>query len=162
MEAWILEGWKLIAGFIAAVLLQEVRWRRREKASLNERRVQAYERFLAVSDLCYAAAREQADLQRGLNRWNGSSRVAVVKATKLDERLPKVQEEVAAALAAVRIHGTAEAVTVAEKMFAAVAAPLLRQEGDPNLQFVELTSSKGAFLDVVRRESGADQLAPAS
>lgn len=161
-----MEGWLQLLGVILGIagtaILQEIRWRRREKANLDERRTKAYEGLLAVSDLCYSAACEQAELQQGLNRWNGRSRLAVLKATKLDERLLMIQEEIAGALAAVRMHGSPEAVAVAEEMFAAVAAPLLQPERDTSAQFDELTMRKAAFLDVVRRESGAERLAPAS
>lgn len=162
MDIWVLEGWKLVVGFVAAALLQEIRWRRRDRATTNDRRANAYERFLAISDLAYSAVTEQVDLQRGLNVWNGRTRLAMLKATKLDERLVMIQEEIAGALAAVRIHGTPEGVAVAEQMFAAVAAPLLQPEREPSAQLDELTMRKAAFLDVVRRESGAETLARAS
>lgn len=160
MEYWIdIIGIAVTA--IGAAIAQEIRWRRKERAKANEQRAIAYERLLAVSDLCYSVLLEFADLQRGLGWWNGRSRLAVLRGTKLDERMADLMERLAAAVASVRMYGTQDGVVVAEDMLAAMSAPLLQQGLQPNEEFEHLTRSKAAFLDVVRREAGAPALAAA-
>lgn len=159
MEYWI-EIIIAALGIGATAVGQEIRWRRKARAKADEQRAQAYERLLAVADLCYSALREFADLQRGLGWWNGRSRLAVLRATKLDERMADLMERLSAAVASVRMYGTQDGVVVAEELLAAMSAPLL-QHGLPEEEFEHLTKSKAAFLDVVRREAGAPALVAA-
>lgn len=102
------------------------------------------------------SAEDFAGLQRGLHCWNGKSRLQVLKATLLDERLLRLAEEIAGAVGGVRLHGTPEAIVAAEEVLAAVGACLLDTEIGEEDALVNLTTARSRFVEVIRHEAGLD------
>ncbi len=156
MEWWP-EIMAAVMALVGGLIGQELRWRRRTAAREHQQRRLAYERLLSVSDLTFCAAQEFAELNDGLHWWNGTSRLRLMKATKLDERMLKLSEEFARAVNSVKLHGSPTAVAAAEDMLAAVAAPLLEPGGN-NDQLQRLKDRREIFVNTVRREEGSLEL----
>lgn len=156
MELWP-EIVAAVVALVSGLLGQELRWRRRTAAREHQQRQLAYERLLSVSDLTFSAARELAELKEGLHWWNGSSRLRVMKGTKLDERMLELSEEFARAVNIVKLYGSPGAVAAAEEMLAAVAAPLL-EPGVNEDQLQRLKDRREIFVNTVRREQGSLEL----
>lgn len=156
MELWP-EIMAAVIALLGALLAQELRWRRRAAARERQQRQLAYERLLSVSDLTFCAAREFAELNDGLHWWNGSSRLRLMKATKLDERMLRLGEEFAKAVNIVKLYGSPAAVAAAEEMLAAVAAPLL-QPGSHDDQLQILKDRRAIFVNTGRREEDSLEL----
>jgi hypothetical protein len=81
-----------------------------------------------------------------------------MRGTKLDERMLKLLEEIAGAVSAVRIYGTASATEAAEELLNAVGGPLVETDRGEGEMFANMIGSRTSFLTVVRRELRSEPL----
>lgn len=150
----------MLAGACLSFIAQEIRWRRREKSEAKAARVRAYLDLLSRSELCYSALCEAAHLQRGLGWWNGRTRLELMRQTKLDQRLFTYSDELARALAAIRIHGSPEGVVSAKALLESISAPLLETDSDAEDMLERFTEARDRFVQVIRKEGGSGALPP--
>lgn len=141
---------QVILSALIAYLLQEIRWRRKQKRAASALSARACCEFLVASDLAFSAAQETARLSEGLHWWNGRERLRLMKATRLDDRLLESSENLAEMLAKIRTYGTTEARKASEEMLTAVASVLRNRQVDFDAQLEAYTQRRNELLQAAR------------